>query len=249
MGRRDRQPRAVLSVLAAVCVVGFPSRASAMHISEGILPYQWAGIWCVVALPFLWWGMRTIEERSRTMPEFKALVALVGAAVFIISCMPIPVPTAGTCSHPCGTGLGAILIGPGPTIVVASISLLLQALFMAHGGLTTLGADIVSMGIAGALSGYCAFVCLKRARVNVVICAFFAGLVSDWVTYAVTSVELALALHGQDSFWNLLVAIIVAFVPTQLPLGLFEGVLCAGAYKFVTSRRPDLLADGPLLAT
>ena len=36
-------------------------------------------------------------------------------------------------------------------------------------------------------------------------------------------------------------AIIVAFIPTQLPLGILEGFLTAGAYRFVRSRRPELL--------
>ena len=48
-------------------------------------------------------------------------------------------------------GLGGLLIGPGPTVVVASIALVFQALFLSHGGLTTLGANIVSMGVVGAL--------------------------------------------------------------------------------------------------
>ena len=36
----------------------------------------------------------------------------------------------------------------------------------------------------------------------------------------------------------------VAFVPTQLPLGVIEGFVSAGAYRFVTARRPGLLAPG-----
>jgi cobalt/nickel transport system permease protein len=125
-----------------------------MHISEGILPASWAGLWGALAIPFVAWGLRDLKRRSQNEPAFKRFVGLVGAAVFLISCMPIPIPTAGTCSHPCGTGLAAILIGPGLTVVVASIALTLQALFLAHGGLTTLGANILSMGVAGAYIGY-----------------------------------------------------------------------------------------------
>ncbi len=212
-----------------------------MHISEGILPVGWAGAWLLVALPFLAWGIRQIKRRGQTEPRYRAFVALVGAAVFIISCMPIPVPTAGTCSHPCGTGLAAILIGPGPTVVVASIALLLQALFMAHGGLTTLGGNIVSMGVVGALVGFGAFRLLRGAGASVAVAAFAAGALSDWATYATTSAELALALHGGGSLWSLLGAIMMAFVPTQLPLGIFEGILSVGACRFVSSRRPELV--------
>ena len=33
----------------------------------------------------------------------------------------------------------------------------------------------------------------------------------------------------------------MAFVPTQVPLGIAEGVLTAVAYRFVLVRRPELL--------
>ena len=62
------------------------------------------------------------------------LVAMLGAAVFAISCMPVPVPTAGTCSHPCGTGLAAIFVGPSRAVLLTVVALILQALFLAHGG-------------------------------------------------------------------------------------------------------------------
>lgn len=48
-----------------------------------------------------------------------------------------------------GTGLGAILFGPASVSVLGVIVLLFQALLLAHGGLTTLGANTFSMAIAG----------------------------------------------------------------------------------------------------
>lgn len=221
--------------------VALPKPAMAMHIAEGILPAPWAALWFILSLPFLAWGLRDLRLRSEKLPYTKPLVGLVGAAVFIISCMPVPVPTAGTCSHPCGTGLAAILIGPWLTIVVTSVALVLQALFLAHGGLSTLGADIFSMGVAGAFVGYGVFRLVQRLRFGWVVAAFLAGLLSDWATYTVTSVELASALRGDASFINMFTTILVAFVPTQLPLGLLEGFLSVGAYRFIRARRPELI--------
>ncbi len=215
--------------------------AHAMHISEGILPPQWAVLWFALAIPFIAWGLRTLRIRSKEEPHLKAMVGLVGAAVFVISCMPIPVPTAGTCSHPCGTGIAAILIGPSLTVVVASIALVLQALFLAHGGLTTLGANVLSMGVMGAFTGYGIFVVARRCGAPWVVAAFLAGLLSDWVVYAGTSFFLTAALHGESSFGTMFLTILVAFVPTQLPLGILEGILSAGCYSFVQARRPEFL--------
>ncbi|MEK7827237.1 MAG: energy-coupling factor ABC transporter permease [Thermodesulfobacteriota bacterium] len=39
--------------------------------------------------------------------------------------------------------------------------------------------------------------------------------------------------------------ILLAFVPTQLPLGILEGFLCAGVLKFIRNRRPELLRTVP----
>ncbi|MBM3887658.1 MAG: energy-coupling factor ABC transporter permease [Verrucomicrobia bacterium] len=231
----------LLASAATLLLLAVPPSVHAMHISEGILPAPWAGLWYVVALPFLAWGLRDLRVRSQQTPFFKPMVGLMGAAVFIISCMPIPVPTAGTCSHPCGTGMAAILIGPPLTVVITSIALLLQALFLAHGGLTTLGADIVSMGVAGAFVGYGVFRIARRLGAPAVVAAFLAGMLSDWATYAVTSFELASALHGGGSMAAMFAAIAAAFLPTQLPLGVVEGFVTAGAWRFIESRRPGLI--------
>jgi cobalt/nickel transport system permease protein len=195
----------------------------------------------VLSAPFIYWGLRELKKQSRNSTWLKPYVGMVGAAVFIISCMPIPIPFAGTCSHPCGTGLAAILIGPALTVVVASVALVLQALFLAHGGLTTLGANVFSMGVVGALAGFGVFRLTRRLGFSWMVSAFLAGVLSDWATYGVTSVQLASALAEPGAFPSLFYAIAAAFVPTQLPLGVLEGFLCMGALRFISVRRPEFL--------
>ncbi|MEK7376315.1 MAG: energy-coupling factor ABC transporter permease [Candidatus Margulisiibacteriota bacterium] len=235
-------------ILPLVCIAFgylfvFTGTAWAMHISEGILPLKWAAVWYLVAIPFLVMGIFDIKRRSKTTPSFKPLLGLIGALIFVISCMPVPVPTAGTCSHPAGTGISAILIGPLMSVFVTSIALFIQALFLAHGGITTWGADIVSMGIAGSFAGYAAFKILRKFKCSLFVCGFAAGLLADWATYIATSFELASALHGGKSMFPVFYAILIAFIPTQLPLGILEGVLTGGMLVFVYNRRPDILAS------
>jgi len=217
------------------------SDAHAMHISEGILPFNWAALWFVVALPFAALGLYRLKKLSASDMSFKPLVGLMAAVVFIVSCMPVPVPTAGTCSHPCGTGLSAILLGPGISVLVASVALLIQALFLSHGGLSTLGANIVSMGIAGSFAAYLTFRLLRKFRINLAVAGFVAGLLADWATYLATSVELASGIRGDAAFLPLFTKIVLAFVPTQLPLGIVEGALTAGMVSLLYRKRPDLL--------
>jgi cobalt/nickel transport system permease protein len=239
-------PIATLALLAL-----WPSPADAMHITGGILPAGWALTWFIVAAPFLAWGLFTIKRRSRADSKYPARVALVGAAVFVISCMPIPLPVIGSCSHPCGVALGMMLIGPAATIVVATIALILQATFLAHGGFDTLGANVMSMGIVGTLTAWAVYRGLLTIRMPVLIAAFIAALASDWATYTATAAELSAGLCGAHSFGSIFLTAIIVFIPTQVPLGVLEGVLTAAAWRFVAERRPDLLetlAVAPLAA-
>jgi cobalt/nickel transport system permease protein len=225
-----------------VLLLLFPSRnAYAMHISEGILPLNWAALWFGVAAPFVGYGLYRLKKISRSDISFKPLVGLMAAVVFIISCMPIPVPTAGTCSHPCGTGMSAILLGPPISIVITAVALLIQALFLSHGGLSTWGANIVSMGVMGSFAGYGTFKALKALRVNMAVAGFFAGLFADWATYIATSAELASGIKGADPFMPIFTKIVISFIPTQLPLGILEGAMTAGMVVLLANRRPDLL--------
>jgi cobalt/nickel transport system permease protein len=221
--------------------------AHAMHISEGILPLPWAALWFAVAAPFVVLGVQRLNGLAREDLSFKPLVGLMAAVVFIISCMPIPVPTAGTCSHPCGTAISAILAGPFISVLISTVALLIQALVMAHGGITTLGADIVSMGIFGSFTGYAVFKGLRKCGASLGIAAFCAGVLTDWATYLTTSVELASGIRGAEPFLPLFGKIMIAFVPTQLPLGLLEGAMTAGMVTLLARKRPDLLVKMRLM--
>jgi cobalt/nickel transport system permease protein len=227
--------------LAVALLSLFPQNSYAMHISEGILPFNWAAFWFLVAAPFVTYGLYKLKKVSKIDLSFKPLVGLMAAVVFIISCMPIPVPTAGTCSHPCGTGISGILLGPAISVLVASVALLIQALFLSHGGLSTWGANIVSMGIMGSFAGFLTFKALRSIKMNMAISGFMAGLFADWATYLATSAELASGIRGDSPFLPLFYKILIAFIPTQLPLGVLEGAMTAGMVVLLYKKRPDLL--------
>jgi cobalt/nickel transport system permease protein len=227
--------------LSAVLLLLLAHTAHAMHISEGILPFGWAALWFAIAVPFVAWGLYRLGRLSSIDLSCKPLVGLMAAVVFIISCMPIPVPTAGTCSHPCGTGISGILVGPAVSVVITAAALLIQALLLAHGGLSTWGANIVSMGVIGSLAGFFTFKTLRSFRLNIGVSGFFAGVLADWATYLATSAELASGIRGDSPFMPLFWKIVLAFVPAQLPLGILEGAMTGGMVVLLYKKRPDLL--------
>jgi len=239
----------IATLLYAVALLAaLPQNAYAMHIAEGILPGGWAAFWYVMCAPFVGYALVKIARAGKGVDTGgvatanKPLIGMVGAAVFIISCMPIPVPVVGSCSHPAGTALAAIIIGPAYGILAALAALILQALFLSHGGISTLGANVFSMGIVGCLAGYAAYALLRRVGLSVFAAALVAGIVGDWATYATTALELTLGLGKPGSYAGLYLSISGAFSLTQIPLGIVEGLLTGFAVRFVVQRRPDLVA-------
>ena len=219
-----------------------------MHIAEGILPAQWALAWAVPAAVGATVGLRHVTKRVKEDPSFTSLVGLMGAAVFAISLMPIPVPVAGSVSHPAGTPLAAIVVGPMAAILLGALSLLIQALFFAHGGLTTLGANIVSEGMVGSFVGFGVFWVMRRGGRSLFWAGFAAGFIGDLAVYLTTATELALGLFPADQVVQRTAVIFLAFMPTQLPLALLEGILTGGILRSLAELRPDVAERLHLIA-
>ena len=141
-------------MIGLVYTLAYPATAHAMHIMEGMLPPRWCIFWYAVSLPFFIYGLyRMYKIVNSGVPNAKVMLALCGAFVFVLSSLKLPSVT-GSCSHPTGVGLGTVLFGPGVMSVLGVIVLLFQALLLAHGGITTLGANEFSMTIVGPIVGY-----------------------------------------------------------------------------------------------
>lgn len=210
-----------------------------MHIMEGYLPLEWCIVWFVVAIIVVAFGLYQIKKIVDETPESKALLAVSGAFMFILSSLKLPSVT-GSCSHPCGNGLGAALFGPAVTAVLATIVLIFQALLLAHGGLTTLGANIVSMGIVGPVCAWIVYKGLTKANISSTIAVFFAAFIGDLLTYVATSFQLAFAFPA-PTFSAALTNFLVIFAVTQIPLAIGEGILTVIIWDRLKAYKPKLL--------
>jgi len=211
-----------------------------LHIAEGMLAAKWAATWYGAAAVIVVKGVVDLQRKVKEVPFFKPLLGLLGAAVFIISLLPVPLPF-GTCSHATGTPLAAILVGPFLASVLSLVALFLQAVFFAHGGLSTLGANVFAMGVVGSFVGFGVFFLCRRLGISLLIAAFMAGMLGDLGVYVTTSLQLALALHGEAPFIEFLVKFLLLFVPVQLPLAVLEGLVTAGIVGYIYRARPDIL--------
>ena len=212
-----------------------------MHIMEGFLPLNWCVFWYALALPVVAYGAYKMNKLIKANRDVLPLLAVSGAFIFVLSSLKMPSVT-GSCSHPTGTGMGAILFGPWITSVLSIIVLIYQAIFLAHGGLTTLGANTFSMGIVGPIMGYLVYKGAMKWNVNMYIAVFLAALIADWATYIVTSIELAVAFPAASGgVLASFEAFLAVFAITQVPLAIVEGAVTALMFKYIVQLRSDVL--------
>lgn len=196
-----------------------------MHIIEGYLPVGHAAGWWVASAPFLAHGLHRLRRTLKDNPEAKLLLGASGGFAFVLSALKLPSVT-GSCSHPTGVGLGAILFGPSVMAVLGTIVLLFQALFLAHGGLTTLGANAFSMAIVGSWVAFAVFHCSRQLAVPFAGAIFLGAMLGDLATYCVTATQLAIAFPDPASgLAGAMAKFLAVFAFTQLPLAVSEGLL------------------------
>lgn len=216
--------RAIFFGVLIACLA-LPMQVWGMHITEGFLPPQWCVAWGVLVIPSFIMGMWSMKRHVAENPKVKILIAMAGAFAFVLSAMKIPSVT-GSCSHPTGVGFGAILFGPSLMAVLGVIVLLFQALLLAHGGMTTLGANAFSMAVIGPMVSFGLYHVCKKCNAPQWLAVFVAAAMGNLMTYITTAVQLALAFPSQVGGMSAsLQKFLGIFAWTQVPLAVSEGII------------------------
>jgi len=241
-----RKHQVAIAVLAAFVLL--PRAAFSMHIMEGFLPPAWCISWGVLAVPFIILGLFSIQKTVKVNPKLKMLLAMAGAFTFVLSALKIPSVT-GSCSHPTGAALGAILFGPAAMAVLGLIVLIFQALLLAHGGITTLGANTFSMAIVGPFVAFGVYRLVRKLGGPMWLAVFLAAALGDLMTYVTTSFQLAFAYPSPTGgFAGSLVKFMGIFAVTQVPLAISEGILTVIVFNILTVYSRNELKDLKILS-
>jgi len=124
----------------------------------------------IIAFSFLTWawhGMKKDNPRS-IIP----LIAVVSALLLVIQLFEFPVAGGGSTWHFLGGTAISMILGPFACIISMAITLVIQALALGDGGITSFGANLFNMAVIGALSFYIVKVFLLRG--------FTKKTVSSW---------------------------------------------------------------------
>ncbi|NTU89246.1 MAG: cobalamin biosynthesis protein CbiM [Actinobacteria bacterium] len=208
-----------------------------MHIPDGMLSTGtwvtcWFGAGGVFAYACSW--VRTHLDRSKIV-----VMAVLAAMVFALQMLNFPV-AGGTSGHFGGGVLAALVLGPLPASLVMSAVLVVQAVFFGDGGITTLGANILNMGVIAPFVGWainrllCKIHDSKKTRI-------VWAAVAAWFGVFVPACAVAVELWASGSA-NFLTAL-YAMGFWHAIIGIGEAVITAGVITFILNAKPDLLDD------
>lgn len=202
-----------------------------MHLPDGFLtPEVWAPLWALAA-GVLAFSARRVSGRleDRQVP----LLGVLAAFVFAVQMLNVPV-AGGTSGHVVGGVLIALFVGPlAGSLVMASV-LTVQALFFQDGGITTLGANVVNMGLIGTIVGYWLYRLVSAAGGRLVGVA-----VASWVAIVLGSVACSVELAASGT--SPLSVALPAMVGYHAVIGVVEAAVTMAVVGFVSRTRPDLL--------
>jgi len=212
-----------------------------VHLSEGMLPLSHAAAWTAAAAPVVLWSLRGEQRRQQDSPSSSVLIAGATSLLFAGTLLPLPVPVIGASSHICLTPVLGLIVGVRRIVWPTFFVLLLQAIFFAHGGLTTLGVNTLTLGLLGPAVAAGLWALLRRTGVPKALGLALACGLGDLSVYVADAIVLAAALSDVTAPATTFVAVVLGFAPVQVPLAVLEAAASAGMVRLLATRRPDFL--------
>ncbi|MDD5959850.1 MAG: cobalt transporter CbiM [Methanobrevibacter wolinii] len=203
-----------------------------MHIPDGFIPLWQCAIYYVILIIALYfatkWAKNNLDEKR--IP----LMAVLAAGIFAIMSMNMPIPF-GTSGHMVGGTLIAIVfMAPEACVLVFFVVLLIQALLFGDGGITTLGANVLNMGIIGGFVGLYTFKGLKNFIGKYPAIGVGAWL-ATFIAAEACAIEMAIAGTFPLTLGLASMGLYHAFI------GVIEAILTIIVIYVLEKYRPDLL--------
>ncbi|WP_418179026.1 cobalt transporter CbiM [Aliarcobacter lanthieri] len=197
-----------------------------MHISDGVLSLEVTIVSTIVSFGFLIYSFKNLTN------EKISLSAAFSALFFIASF--IHIPFGFTQIHLMLIGFIGIFLG-NLAIFSISLALILQALLLGYGGISSLGANILIMGV----SSYVVYLLFKLEilkRLNEKIRFFLVGFLGVFI--ASLSLFLLLIFSKQE-YEKVAYSILIINIPTMI----LEGVITLFLLIYIKKVMPNLLKD------
>jgi cobalt/nickel transport system permease protein len=204
-----------------------------MHIPDAFIPLTQGIIYWIIAFVFIALALRWAKKEMNE--EKIPLVAVLAAGIFAIQAFNLPVGM-GTSGHLVGGALAAIILGsPFAAVFILTMVLVIQGVFFGDGGITTMGANIINMGVIGGFVGFYSFRGLVSLTRNQNASIFLAAWLACFIPALAAAVEMFIA----GTFP--LVPGLISMGLYHAAIGLIEGFITVFAVNLIATARPDIV--------
>jgi cobalt/nickel transport system permease protein len=210
-----------------------------MHIQDGTLSTPVCLAAGAISLGAAAYCLRQMRDSlaDKTVPLTGMMASLIFAGQMIN--FPIGLPVSG---HLMGGVLAAVILGPWAGCVAITLVLFVQWALFSDGGLVSLGANVLHMGVIGAIGGYAVMSTVRKFLGGGFRGTVAGAVVAAWLSVlaaaALFCAELRLSYSPNDFEFGSLFALMVTL---HALIGIGEALITGFAVSAIFQQRPDLI--------
>ena len=213
-----------------------------MHIRDGILSPEVciaAGLISLTAVGFSLRKLR-VDLEDRAVP----LTGMLAAVVFAGQMVNFPLLGLPVSGHLLGGVLASVVLGPWAGCLAITLVLIVQSVLFNDGGLLSLGANVLNMGVVGAWGGYAVYASLKKWLGSSAISAIPAAVIAAWLSVLAAAAMFCLefGLSSSSREFNLQ-GVFSLMVLYHAIIGIGEALITGSILSFILARRPELISS------
>lgn len=211
-----------------------------MHIRDGILSPEVCVACGALSLLAVGWSLKKVREdlSDRAVP----LTGMMAALIFAGQMVNFPLLGAPVSGHLLGGVLAATVLGPWAGCLAITLVLIVQAVMFSDGGLLSLGANILNMGVVGAWGGWAIGRVFRRilgqGGPTTIMSAMGAAYLSVLAAAACFCLEFALSQRGTEFRPGTVLSLMVLY---HAAIGVGEAIITGLVLGFLWARRPDVV--------
>ncbi len=210
----------------------------AMHIPDGFLDPVTAAVTTLISAAAIAYCF--VRLRNQAGSRLAPLVGITAAAIFAAQMVNFTLIGLQTSGHLMGGVLAAVVLGPWAGAVAITSVLFVQCFLFADGGVTALGANVLNMGVIGAVVGYGVYSVLRRL-IGGSRGAIIAATLASWIIVPCSALAFAVEMAAGGEIPLMPVMTLMLFY--HIWIGLGEAVLTGFAVSWLVRVRPDLIYD------
>ncbi len=214
-----------------------------MHIPDGFLSPEISIVTFIITIVF--WILAFLKAKNSLDERQVPIMGLLTALFFAAQMMNYPI-VGGTTGHLLGGAALGIILGPYAGCISVTIILVLQSLLFGDGGITTLGANVLNMGVIGVFIP--AFLLLALNKISrgkgLLAWVFISAFVGDVLAAIAAGAELGFSV---PTFQYGLSVTVPAMAINHSVIGVIEGVVTMVLIGVLLKLRPDVLSKSPSL--